>query len=93
MMINVFILILRSHEVNIENVIKCILKNIRRLNKDDIKINIVEEIISICIFKIILLNDISQQTHNKNLLHYFARINCQICYYFKKSENFLNTMS
>ena len=34
----------------------------------------------------ILLNDMLQQTHNKDFLHYFARINCRTCYYFRKER-------
>ena len=58
-LINVFILILKSHEVNFENVIECIFKIIRRLNKNDVEMNIIEETVLVCIFEMILLNNMS----------------------------------
>ena len=85
-LINVFILISRSHEVNIENVIKCISKIIRRLNKNNIKMNIVEETVFVCAFEMILLDNMLQQTHNEDFLHHFARMSCRTCYCLRKER-------
>ena len=85
-LINVFILTLRSHEVNIENVIECIFKIIRRLDKNDVEMNIVEETVFVCAFEMTLLDDMSQQTHNKDFLYHFARMSYRTCYCLRKER-------
>lgn len=65
--VNVFVLILRSHDLKFEDVINAIISNLKALNRD-MKMSINEENTMICVFIYVFLDDISQQLNNKDLL-------------------------
>ena len=68
--VNVFTLILNSHEINFDEIMKFFNKHFRQLNR---KMNLIINATShiMCAFIIVFLNDMSQQANNKD----FARHN------------------
>lgn len=82
---NVFTLILRSHDVIIENVINTFAKSIRQLDRD-ISLIINEDEQEICAFSMSLLEDMSQQTVNEKFSHHSAQKECRSCFCSKKSR-------
>ena len=86
--VNVFTLILESHDIKSDNVIAFIIKLIQRMNNDvDMIIN--EKIVFIYAFELTLIDNMSQQINNNEFFHHFARKKCQLCYYLKiKRKNF-----
>ncbi len=73
--INCFVLILKSHRTNIENVIKVFAKSIKDTNRD-VKITINKKIKLICACIITFLRDLSQQIDIAKFLRYSAIIKC-----------------
>ena len=56
-------------------------------NNVDMIIN--KEIVFVCAFKLILINDMFQQISNGEFLHHFVRKKCRSCYCLKeKRRNF-----
>ena len=80
--VNVFTLILESHDVAFENVVKIFFKNIRQLNRNFVLfVNDIE--IEICFFVMKLIDDMFQQIENEEFVHHNAQKECRFCFCFK----------
>ena len=82
---NVFILTLESHEVKMNDVIEGFFKFIQKLNRGvNLKIN--EHFEFVCVFAMILINDMSQQADNDDFLRHSTDKECRICFCIKKDR-------
>ena len=85
-LINVFIVILNSHDAHFKNVIEIFDKTIRTLNRDQ-NLNINEKQTTICVFIMIFLKNMSQQTNNANFFCHNAIMKCRTCLCSKNNRN------
>ena len=88
-LINVFTVILKSHDAHFKNVIENFDKVIRTLNRDQ-NLNINEEQTTICVFIMTFLKNMSQQTNNAEFFRHNAVMKCQICLCSKSDRDDLN---
>ena len=82
---NAFTLILNSHEIKMKNVINVIIKNFQNLNRE-MKIKVNERMIMICVFIMMIIKNIFQQTNNDDFFRHFAHMNYRTCLCFKKKR-------
>ena len=91
---NIFTLSLKSHKTDIREIIKVFIKNINKLNiRYEMKIN--ENTVTVIVFFIILIEDMSQQADNREFLRHSVNIDCWTCFCSKKSQHnlFFNIVS
>ena len=79
---NVFILIFDFHDAILNNVVKIFFKFIREFDRN-LNIEINEKMIEMCLYVMILIDDMSQQVENEDFSHYNVQKNCRICFIFK----------
>ena len=84
-MINVFILTLRFHEIQLKEVVEVFRKFLKKLNTE-LKININDQDHIIYTFVITFLKDMSQQANNGEFSRYNAKRNYRTCLYFKNER-------
>ena len=76
--VNIFTLTLKSHDVDIKNVVEVIRKSIQELNVCfEIEINDVLE--QVCAYNMIFLDDMSQQAENERFFQHQINMRCRIC--------------
>ena len=86
---NMFILSLRSHRTELNDVIKAFVKPIQKLNRGtQLKVN--DNLKIVCAFAITFLDDMSQQANNVGFMRYSVRIEYRICYCSKKERDNLD---
>ena len=78
--INVFTLILNSHETKILNVMKVFFKLIRQFDRELKNMKIDEEKTSMCAFIMSFISDMSQQTNNDEFFRHNVDLNCRNCF-------------
>ena len=88
-LINVFIVILNSHDAHFKNVIEIFDKTIRTLNRDQ-NLNINEKQTTICVFIMTFLKNMSQQTNNTKFFRHNVIMKCRTCLCSKNDRNDLN---
>ena len=87
--VNVFTLILKSHDVALKNVVNAFAKFIKVLNKKtDLYINDQKQ--KMCAFVFDLIKNLFQQIDNSEFLRHNVQKSCRSCFVFKKVKTNLN---
>ena len=87
--VNVFTLIVESHDVNLKNIVEVFDRTVRQLNRDQsIEINKENEIV--CAFTMTFLSDMSQQANNEDFARHNANMTYRICLCSKNERDDLN---
>ena len=87
--VNVFILILKSYDVVLKNVVDAFAKFIKILNKKiDLYINNQKQ--KMCAFVFDLIKNLFRQTDNFEFFRHNVQKNCRSCFVFKKVKTNLN---
>ena len=83
---NVFILILNSHKANMQNVVEIIAKLIKKFDRD-LKMKINEKLIFMCVFAMIFIDNMPQQTNNAEFFRHNTKFEYRNCFYLKNEKN------